>query len=1093
MSDITQLKVDLTNFLGAPGGNSVSGAASGFAVAIQKFTDTYYAAGSGGGSYVPTSGGVINGNLSVTGTITEGGTLLSSKYLGASATAADSSKFGGVLPSGYAKVGSANTFTSGVQKNTDPNGWWEYDNTSSGKPSFVGRVNGGGNANVVIYNDGKVEWGPGGSTARDTSILRTAANELTMSGTFKATNGTFSGNVSASSFLVDGIGLEDKVRQMTTSFVLGNQDWTPVIYAASNSGTYAYNATYRGVTFTGQKDAVTLRMRMPVDPDTAYYCRVKLTKKTGSGGNFYFGAKSLDNAFNEIKTDQANSFNYFVASNAALPASGSTQYYEGVISGYNLTTESNANKFDPEAKYWDPVMYVNYNGGTGDVVIERVEIWRVPAMMVTDTPNANGAGLRLPHGTDPSSPVNGDIWSTTSALKFRLNGATKSVAFLDLASTWSGQQTFVGETHFANGTYTDPSAGVGAAIKAVGKVVASDVIRSNAGFDVSGSIVIDSSRNLINVAALTLAGNLTNTTNVSTGSVPVFFWSSWKNATNGQATIMGNWVTAGTWGFGGTNVANQVQFGAADTTGAWQSATAANFNLLNGAYQIGNTTVIDSSRNWAGNAVGATKGGTGQTSFAVGDMLYASATGTISKLTVGAAKTVLVGGTTPSWATLDLTYIPDAWIKKSVRVATTANIATSGLITIDGVTVAVGDRVLVKDQTTQSQNGIYTASTGTWTRATDADAASEIAGATVNIDQGTVNAGRIYTTYFKATDTVGTTAMPWYQILDSSAAGSEVIPGSRTIFIPQYNKLYSDATVSFRPGQFITGLGTSNGQGCATRDYIYLPTSDNTIRKVDPKTGTVVSTIAVPAGTAGTIDSLWYDPFYNQIWGVTGGASGQGNIIIINISNDTATRVANTNYGGDFNYLRAFAPTPQGFFVFSANFQNWYRLNASGTNLGTWSGTYSNIYSAMYDGRYVWGLNVSTNTLYKIDPQGANGTHLASLALTTGASNRVIFDGQHAWVTHSTSNVITKVNIDGTPSQVATLNIGGNAYGIGFDGDKYLYISNQAASGIVYVVDIHTVTTYRTITVGSSPAVPFFDGKRVWLTHYGESRTQIIS
>lgn len=49
--------------------------------------------------------------------------------------------------------------------------------------------------------------------------------------------------------------------------------------------------------------------------------------------------------------------------------------------------------------------------------------------------------------------------------------------------------------------------------------------------------------------------------------------------------------------------------------------------------------------------------------------------------------------------------------KDPVRVASTANIATlSGLLTIDGITLVAGDRVLLKDQTTASQNGIYTAS-----------------------------------------------------------------------------------------------------------------------------------------------------------------------------------------------------------------------------------------------------------------------------------------------------------------------------------------------------------------------------------------------
>lgn len=59
--------------------------------------------------------------------------------------------------------------------------------------------------------------------------------------------------------------------------------------------------------------------------------------------------------------------------------------------------------------------------------------------------------------------------------------------------------------------------------------------------------------------------------------------------------------------------------------------------------------------------------------------------------------------------------------KGNVAVATTANITLSGLQTIDTYSVADGDRVLVKDQTNQTENGIYVASTGAWTRSPDQD------------------------------------------------------------------------------------------------------------------------------------------------------------------------------------------------------------------------------------------------------------------------------------------------------------------------------------------------------------------------------------
>ena len=67
--------------------------------------------------------------------------------------------------------------------------------------------------------------------------------------------------------------------------------------------------------------------------------------------------------------------------------------------------------------------------------------------------------------------------------------------------------------------------------------------------------------------------------------------------------------------------------------------------------------------------------------------------------------------------------------KQAVKCATTTSITLSGLQTIDTYTTLAGDRVLVKNQGTSSQNGIYVASASTWTRATDMDVWSEVPGA----------------------------------------------------------------------------------------------------------------------------------------------------------------------------------------------------------------------------------------------------------------------------------------------------------------------------------------------------------------------------
>ena len=72
-----------------------------------------------------------------------------------------------------------------------------------------------------------------------------------------------------------------------------------------------------------------------------------------------------------------------------------------------------------------------------------------------------------------------------------------------------------------------------------------------------------------------------------------------------------------------------------------------------------------------------------------------------------------------------------AAIKVPCQAATTANIVLNGLQTVDGVVLASGDRVLVKNQTIQSQNGIYIADTGTWTRDLDFDGPYDVVEGTI--------------------------------------------------------------------------------------------------------------------------------------------------------------------------------------------------------------------------------------------------------------------------------------------------------------------------------------------------------------------------
>ncbi len=102
------------------------------------------------------------------------------------------------------------------------------------------------------------------------------------------------------------------------------------------------------------------------------------------------------------------------------------------------------------------------------------------------------------------------------------------------------------------------------------------------------------------------------------------------------------------------------------------------------------------------------------------------------------------------------------------RVATTANITISTALnngdTIDDITLATNDRVLVKSQTTKSQNGVYVVG-AVPARATDFDTYDEHAGTIVAVSEGTANAGKLYYGANSAGGTLDTTSIEFVSIV----------------------------------------------------------------------------------------------------------------------------------------------------------------------------------------------------------------------------------------------------------------------------------------------------------------------------------------
>ncbi len=161
----------------------------------------------------------------------------------------------------------------------------------------------------------------------------------------------------------------------------------------------------------------------------------------------------------------------------------------------------------------------------------------------------------------------------------------------------------------------------------------------------------------------------------------------------------------------------------------------------------------------------ATKVPSQQSVKAYADTKLALAGGTMSgAIAMGTSKITGLGDPTAAQDAATKAYVDSVAEglkpKQAVRAATTANIDLDNDLedadTLDGVTLATGDRVLVKDQTAAEENGIYVVvASGTASRAADFDSLSpidEINGAYVPVQEGTANAGK----FFVQTGTVAT-------------------------------------------------------------------------------------------------------------------------------------------------------------------------------------------------------------------------------------------------------------------------------------------------------------------------------------------------
>ena len=360
--------------------------------------------------------------------------------------------------------------------------------------------------------------------------------------------------------------------------------------------------------------------------------------------------------------------------------------------------------------------------------------------------------------------------------------------------------------------------------------------------------------------------------------------------------------------------------------------------------------------------------------------------------TGGGGSTVAITGVTDNNAILATKYYVDAVkvgldVKDSVRVATTTNITLSGTQTIDGVAVVANDRVLVKNQATDSQNGIYVVAAGAWSRASDFNSATNITpGAFAFVEEGTTNdnSGWVLTT--NGTVTVGTTSLTFTQFSGAGqiTAGTGISITGNTVAIDSTvatltgtqnltNKTYNGLTVSSSNGT----LTIANGSTLATSGAYALTFTATAATNVTlPTTGTLATLAGTETLTNKTLGSgsAWNGSVITGAYGGTGVNNGSstitlgGNLTTSGAFALTLTQTAATNVT---------LPTTGTLATLAGSETFTNKTLGSGS---TWNG---NVITGAYGGT---GVNNGSNTI----TLGGNLTTSGGNALTlttTGTTN----------------------------------------------------------------------------------------------------------
>ena len=434
--------------------------------------------------------------------------------------------------------------------------------------------------------------------------------------------------------------------------------------------------------------------------------------------------------------------------------------------------------------------------------INVVNSTTTPTVSIVNNPTLPGVGgVLIPIGTTAQRPGSGN-----GTLRYN-----------------SDTGTFEG---YANGAWGSITTGSGVTSVATGTGLLGGPITS------TGTITVDTTvvatlNNTMTLTNKTISGSANTLTNIDNGSLV-----NSSITINGTPTSLGGSINVGTV----TSVSGTGNVNGITLTGAVTSSGVLTLGGTLGG--IANSQLTNSSV-----TVGSTNIALGATSLTLSGL---------TSVTVTQDPTAALQLATKQYVDNTAQGLSP---KQAVLCATTANITLSGEQTIDGVTTSAS-RVLVKNQSTAANNGIYLSGSGAWTRSLDADTWNELVSAYVFVSKGTTQADTGWVCTSDPGGTLGVTAVTWVQF---SGAGTYTAGTGLTLTGTQFSITNTAVTAGTYGNAARTITQTVNAQGQLTNIFdqpISIPAS--AINTTIPNTGLTNSSVTyngvtVALGASGTI------------------------------------------------------------------------------------------------------------------------------------------------------------------------------------------------------------------------------------------------